>query len=213
MVETYGSGKMIADSLNYNFHLVADENTAINAPCVNLSVLSRFPLGERFDFYNYFNIGGIEVFLNDSVKNNVFTTWLNYQPWEDNPLLHKKTPDELIKWEKSVTHEAELDTIIKGLKPFWAQSDEIPVIMGGDFNMWSHLDWQDDVKDEHNGMTVNRWTTSTIEKLDLLIRTEKCILMWLNIPELLGISQAKKTNIVLIIFFMPVKSLCLFAHL
>ncbi len=90
MVETYGSGKMIADSLNYNFHLVADENTAINAPCVNLSVLSRFPLGERFDFYNHFNIGGIEVFLTDSVKINVFTTWLNYQPWEDNPLLLKK---------------------------------------------------------------------------------------------------------------------------
>ena len=61
MVETYGSGKMIADSLGYNFHLIAPEDTYPDDKRINLSVMSRFPMGERFDFYNYFNIGGIVV--------------------------------------------------------------------------------------------------------------------------------------------------------
>lgn len=30
MVETYGSGKRIADSLGYNFHLIAEEGTALD---------------------------------------------------------------------------------------------------------------------------------------------------------------------------------------
>jgi hypothetical protein len=136
----------------------------INRDTIDRVFLSRFPFGQRFDFYNYFNIGGIEVCLNDSSKICVFTTWLNYQPWEDDPLLLEKTPEELIEWEKSGTRETELDTIIKGLKPLLAQSDDVPVIMGGDFNIWSHLDWQDDTKKQHNDLTVNWWTTSTIQK-------------------------------------------------
>ena len=66
MVETYGSGKMIADSLGYNFHLIAPKNTPEDAKNINLSIMSKFPLGKRFDFYRHFNIGGIEVILNDS---------------------------------------------------------------------------------------------------------------------------------------------------
>ena len=167
MVETYGSGKMIADSLNYNFHLIAPENTAPDDERINLSIMSRFPLGKRFDFYNHFNIGGIEVFLNDSTKIHAFSTWLNYQPWEDNPLSLDKIPEELIEWEKSGTRMAEVDTILKGLQPFLEKTDKIPLILGGDFNIWSHLDWQEETKDLHQGLTVDWWTTSMYENAGL----------------------------------------------
>jgi len=168
MVETYGSGKRIADSLGYNFHLIAPENTAPDDERINLSIMSRFPLGERFDFYNPFNIGGIEIFLNDSVKIHAFATWLNYQPWEDDPLTLNKTPEELIEWEKSGTRKAEVDTILKGLRPFLEKTDEIPLILGGDFNIWSHLDWQQETKDRHNDLIVDWWTTSMFEKAGLI---------------------------------------------
>lgn len=168
MVETYGSGKRIADSLGYYFHLIADEDTAPDDRRISLSVFSRFPLGKRIDFYNEFNIGGIEVLLDDSTKIRVFSTWMNYQPWEDNPLSLNKTPNELIEWEKSGTRKAELDTILNGLQPYLDQSDEIPVIVGGDFNIWSHLDWQEDTKHQHKGYIVDWWTTSTIEKAGLI---------------------------------------------
>ena len=167
MVETYGSGKMIADSLGYNFHLIAPENTTPDDKRINLSIMSRFPLGERFDFYNHFNVGGIEVFLNDSTKIHAFTIWLNYRPWEDDPLMLNKTPEELIEWEKSGTREAEVNTILKGLQPFLGKADEIPLILGGDFNIWSHLDWQEETKELHDGLTVDWWTTSMFEKAGL----------------------------------------------
>lgn len=167
MVETYGSGKMIADSLGYNFHLIASENTAPDDERINLSIMSRFPTGKRFDFYNYFNIGGIEVFLDDFTKIHVFTTWLNYQPWEDNPLVLNKTPAQLIEWEKSGTRDAEVDKLVKGLDPFLEEAAETPVILGGDFNIWSHLDWQENTKDLHNGLTVDWWTIRMFEDAGL----------------------------------------------
>lgn len=168
MVETYGSGKMIADSLGYNFHLIADENTDPDDKRINLSIMSRFPLGERFDFYNHFNVGGIEVFLNDSTKIHAFTAWLNYQPWEDDPLTLDKTPEELIEWEKSGTRPAEVDTLLKGMQPFLQESDEVPLLVGGDFNIWSHHDWQEDTKKLHGGLTVDWWTTSMLESAGLI---------------------------------------------
>jgi hypothetical protein len=164
LVETYGSGKMIADSLGYYFHLIAPENTPPDDKRINLSIMSRFPLGERYDFYDHFNIGGIEVFINPKNRVNVFAVWLNYQPWEDDPASLGKTPEELIEWEISGTRKAELETILSGLKPFMAISDSVPLILGGDFNIWSHLDWREESAKLHNGLAVNWWTTSTLEK-------------------------------------------------
>jgi endonuclease/exonuclease/phosphatase (EEP) superfamily protein YafD len=168
MVETYGSGKMIADALGYHFHLIAPENTAPDDGRINLSIISRFPFGKRFDFYNHFNIGGIEIFLNDTAKIHAFSIWLNYQPWEDDPLTLNKSPEELIEWEKSGSRPAELDAILRGLQPYLDLSDEIPLILGGDFNIWSHLDWQEDTKSLHKNRVVNWWTTSTLEKAGLI---------------------------------------------
>ena len=168
MVETYGSGKMIADSLGYNFHLIADASRPPDDKHINLSIMSRFPIGQRFDFYNYFNVGGIEIFLTDSTTINAFVTWLNYQPWEDDPLLLDKSPEKLIEWERSGTRPAEVDTLLKGLQPFLEQSDEIPLIVGGDFNIWSHLDWQEETKELHDGLTVDWWTTSAIQNKGLV---------------------------------------------
>jgi exonuclease III len=57
---------------------------------------------------------------------------------------------------------AELDTILKGLEPFIEKSKQFPLIVGGDFNIWSHLDWQEDTRLKHNGLEVDWWTSSTM---------------------------------------------------
>ena len=64
MVETYGSGKNIADSLGYNFHLIAPEGTALDDKHVNLSIMSKFPFGKRIDNDYPFYLGGREVMIN-----------------------------------------------------------------------------------------------------------------------------------------------------
>lgn len=161
MVETYGSGKMIADSLGYNFHLIAPEETPLDDKSTNLSIFSKFPFGERIDFYNPFNIGGIEIFLNDSTKINAFTIWMNYRPWIDDPMDLDMSTTELIDWEKSGTRLKETQTILEGLNPYIESTDETPIILGGDFNIWSHLDWEENTKHIHEGRIVNWFTTSS----------------------------------------------------
>lgn len=168
MIETYGSGKMIADALGYDFHLIDKPGTPPDNPHTNLSVFSRFPLGERADFYNYFNVGGIEVMLNDSDRIMVFDTWLNYQPWADQPHLLGMTADELVEWEVSGSRTKEVGTILEGLQPFLSNADEVPVIVGGDFNIWSHRDWVERNKGLHNGLVVNWWTMAAFENAGLI---------------------------------------------
>ncbi len=168
MIETYGAGEMIADSLNYNFHLIAPEGTALDNPNINLSIMSKFPFGERFDFYRYFNIGGIEIFPNDSMKLNVFDVWLNYQPWSYEPFTLNMSAEELVEWDKSDEREPQVTAILDSLQYFLDQNEEVPLIFGGDFNARSHLDWQEDTKGIHQGMVVNWWTTSAFEKVGLI---------------------------------------------
>ncbi|MBS2210019.1 endonuclease/exonuclease/phosphatase family protein [Carboxylicivirga mesophila] len=167
LIETYGSGKMIADSLGYYFHLIDKPGTPLDNPHTNLSILSRYPLGERVDFYNYFNVGGIEVYLNDTTKMMVFDTWLNFDPWDDEPQLLGKTPDELVKWETSGSRPKEVGAILKGLQPFLDNADDVPVIVGGDFNIWSHRDWVESNKGINNDLVVNWWTLSAFEDAGL----------------------------------------------
>jgi len=168
MIETYGSGKMIADSLGYYFHLIDKSDTPLDNPHTNLSILSRYLLGNRVDFYNYFNVGGIEVLLNDSTKLMVFDTWLNYQPWDNQPHLIGKTAEELVEWEKSGSRPNEVNTILSGLQQFMDNTDEVPVIVGGDFNIWSHRDWVESNKGIHNDLVVDWWTLAAFENIGLI---------------------------------------------
>lgn len=164
MIETYGSGKRIADSLGYYFHLIDEPGTKADHAATNLSILSRFPFGERVDFYRYFNVGGIEIMLGDDEKILVFNTWLNYQPWKNQPQLLDKTPRELVEWERSGSRENEVNTILNHLIPYLNNTENLPVILGGDFNVWSHLDWTEATKDQHSGKIVPWWTTSRFEE-------------------------------------------------
>ncbi|WP_192011001.1 endonuclease/exonuclease/phosphatase family protein [Echinicola arenosa] len=167
MIETYGSGKRIADALGYYFHLIAKPGTLLDDPAVNLSILSKFPLGKRVDLYRYFNIGGIEVALDEHERIVLFDTWLNYQPWDDEPELMGKSGAELVEWEKSGTREREVTTILKELQPYLSTTDETPLILGGDFNVWSHLDWTEATKQVHKGKVVPWWTTMQFSKVGL----------------------------------------------
>jgi hypothetical protein len=87
MVETYGSGKVIADSLGYNFHLIAQEGTPLDDKRINLSIFSKFPFRERIDTEFPFYLGGIEILINGQ-KFRFFSNWYHYLPW--NHLGHER---------------------------------------------------------------------------------------------------------------------------
>ena len=152
MVETYGAAPMVADSLGYAYHLISD----------NLCIYSRYPIVRQYAFpdsISTFNFGGVMIDV-DGTPVRLFDTWLHYLP--DMRLAPTdKTEEEILAWETEGTRDDEIRRILTVIQPMLAETDSIPVIMGGDFNSYSHLDWTEATRNlyNHGGAVVN-WPVS-----------------------------------------------------
>ena len=164
MVETYGSGPYIAKKSGYNFHLVAKEGTALDDKSVNLSIYSKFPFGERIDTDYPFFLGGIEIFINNK-KVRFFSNWFHYQPWNNKPEDMGKTVKELLEWERTEHRYNMIQKVLPYFEKYAKESDSIPIIVGGDMNSPSHLDWSEKTKKIHNGLVVPWYSTKVFEDL------------------------------------------------
>ena len=152
MIETYGAASMIADSLGFYYELLSS----------NLCIFSRYPITEKYLFSNQidpFNFGGVEINI-EGTRVRLFDTWLHYLP-DATKVPVEKTEYEIIAWEEEGTRDDELNAILTVMTPILKETDSIPVIMGGDFNSHSHLDWTLATKDmyNHGGVVVN-WPIS-----------------------------------------------------
>lgn len=153
MIETYGSAPLISDSTGLDYHLISS----------NLSIYSRFPITKQLAFrdsISTFNFGGVEILAFDSIPIVVFDTWLHYLP--DTRLAPTHLPeDSILAWENRGTRDDEVFKIINSIEGYLANSKNVPVILGGDLNSHSHLDWTEATKDtfNHGGAVVN-WTIS-----------------------------------------------------
>ena len=152
MIETYGASHQVADHLGYYHRLLSS----------NLSIYSRYPIVETYTFpdsISTFNFGGVMINKNGK-KIRLFDTWLHYLP-DTRKVPTDKSEAEILAWDDAGTRDDEIRRILNVMKPFMAESDSIPVIMTGDFNSHSHLDWTEATKNmyNHNGAVVN-WTVS-----------------------------------------------------
>ena len=166
MVETYGSGKMIAEALGYNFHLIAPEGTLPDDKSINLSIYSKYPFGQRIDTDYPFFLGGREIMV-EGRRINVLSNWFHYEPWDDAPEHLGKSVNELLQWEKTGKKYEMVQKVLPILKEYTKVADTIPLIIGGDFNTLSHLDWGEETKSIHNGLVVPWNTTKILEDLGL----------------------------------------------
>ncbi len=153
MIETYGSAPMISDSTDLDYHLISS----------NLSIYSRFPIIKKLvfkDSISTFNFGGVEILAFDSIPIIVFDTWLHYLPDTRLAPTHLGE-DSILAWENRGSRDDEVFKIINSIKTYLNNSKNVPVILGGDLNSHSHLDWTIATKDtfNHNGAVVN-WTVS-----------------------------------------------------
>lgn len=167
MVETYGSGKKIADALGYHFHLIAPEGTALDDKKINLSIFSKYPFGQRIDTGYDFYLGGREVLIGDQ-KINFFSNWFHYEPWSDEPENMGMNAEELLEWEKTSTKYKMLQKVLPYLEKYTSQAEEVPMILGGDMNAPSHLDWGASTREIHNGLIVPWYTTKVLEEIGLI---------------------------------------------
>ena len=117
MVETYGSGPFIANYLNYNFHLIASEETKLDDPSVNLSIYSKYPFAKRIDTKYPFYLGGIEIPINGKTI-RFFSNWFHYLPWDNEPEKMGKTVKELLEWELSGSRHNMIQKVLPYLKKY-----------------------------------------------------------------------------------------------
>lgn len=153
MIETYGSAPMISDSIAFDYHLISS----------NLCVYSRFPITKQLAFkdsISTFNFGGVEILAFDSVPMAIFNTWLHYLP--DTRLAPTHLPeDSILTWENAGSRDDEAIKVVHSIHDYLKNADNVPVLVGGDMNSHSHLDWTEATKDtfNHGGAIVN-WTIS-----------------------------------------------------
>lgn len=154
LIETYNSGEKIADALGYHFYLISS----------NLSIMSRYPIKETILGFNSFNFGGAVLQLSKEQEIVVFDTWLHYLPdYHSNVIKGKMTAKELEN-DETKTRLAEIKTIINDINSYTKNADNTPVIMAGDFNTNSHLDWTEKTKEAHLGYIVKWPVTKVMEK-------------------------------------------------
>lgn len=167
MVETYGSGPGIAEALGYHFHLIAPEGTPPDEESVNLSIFSRYPFGKRIDTPYPFYLGGRTVRI-EGHEVRLFSNWFHYLPWLDAPEKAGWTANELLAWEKNGKRYEMLQKVLPYFERYAAEADSVPIIVGGDMNTPSHLDWGAATQQVHNGLIVPWSTTRSLEDLGLI---------------------------------------------
>ena len=154
MIETYGSGAKIADALGYYFYLRSS----------NLAIFSRYPFGKTIDVFKPFNCGGIYLDLGNNRKIAVVDTWLNYLPDYRKEMRTDSLSADDIYVNEGNTRYAEIRQILKQLELQIKQSGKIPLIMAGDFNSPSHLDFTRKMSGKHWGYSIEWPVTVEMEE-------------------------------------------------
>lgn len=146
MQETYCCGMEIAKEAGYSYSIRGSSN---------LSIHSTYPIVDSIAFFNAFNSHAAIIDV-EGTKVLAVNIWLHYLPayFREAEFL---SADSLISAE-GPTRLKEITTIL-GIVDSLQNSLDMPVVMGGDFNSGSHLDWVESTKDAHFGKVVE-WPVS-----------------------------------------------------
>lgn len=149
LIETYGSGAVIADSLGYYYYLIS----------TNLSIMSRYPITETITAFKPFNFGGVNLKISPTKNLIFFDTWLHYKPVYSANVVKKNFSSKDLIAAESATRHSEIKEILGEIAPFLVRTEDTPVIMVGDFNVGSHLDWTKETSSIHYNKVVE-WPVS-----------------------------------------------------
>lgn len=149
MQETYCCGMNIARAAGLPYSWRASSN---------LSIHSRYPIVDTLHLFKPFNSMGIVVNINGTDV-YVFNLWLHYLP-DYMVNAATQTPYQMVADEKD-TRWNEIEQITEAIKNIAPVTPNTPVIIGGDFNSGSHLDWTEASKPLHYNKKVD-WPVSQV---------------------------------------------------
>lgn len=141
---------------------------------LSLGILSRWPIiscaAPYLAEWNYLDASGPYNFALaeldvDGQRVRCCPIWLNCDPFEGAVPLGG-TSEDIVEWEKqklpfSARRIDEINAVLSSIRRELSETDETALVIGGDFNVHSHLDWTEATKDFHgHGGHVVRWPVS-----------------------------------------------------
>ncbi len=148
-----GSGERIADDLGY-FYFSRSKN---------LSVISRFPFKRSYDIFKPSTFGCVSMNIGNGQELLLCPVLLDSKP---NIGAYVKTgnaiPDSIIDREMQ-TRGLQMRFILGELSSF-SLSNNKTLILAGDFNSGSHLDWTERNKKAHDGLVVEFPASKSLEQ-------------------------------------------------
>ena len=148
MQETYCCGMDIAKDAGYTYSWRGSSN---------LSIHSKYPIIDTIEIFRPFNSHAVIIDV-DGTSILFVNLWLHYLPDYFQDII-TMTPDSLIQGE-GTSRLQEITSIINCVDSLENKLN-MPVILGGDFNSGSHLDWIERTKESHYGKIVE-WPVSKL---------------------------------------------------
>lgn len=149
MQETYGSGERIAAALGFHFFPRG----------TNVSILSRYPVLEDLSVSTDFHCVGALVDTPEDGPIAIYSIWLPYafEIWEEGT----RPADDPQRWLAACDPSAQkIQEILQAIETRLADPkyDQVPLVIAGDFNAMSHLDYTAVARDQYQA--VVEWPTS-----------------------------------------------------
>ncbi|KAK2603723.1 hypothetical protein QQS21_004099 [Conoideocrella luteorostrata] len=125
----------------------------------DVGIISRYPIVEK---YPASGVGGsVRIALDQDLEINVWNVHLGYDPYGPYDFCFSNMTREQVLNRESISGRTEqIKQIIKEMEPQLANADRIPVILTGDFNAPSHLDWTNFTRSLHCDVGSFDWPTS-----------------------------------------------------
>ncbi|WP_422928777.1 endonuclease/exonuclease/phosphatase family protein [Singulisphaera sp. PoT] len=140
MVETYGSGEVISKGLGFHF---LPRGT-------NVSIHSRWPVKKDLSVYKPFHCVGALIERPDGKQFAVFSVWIHYVDdiWTDPHSRDGRDAADLLA-KDGPSRVVEIREILAGIREKTADLKGVPVILAGDFNSNSHLDYVEEARSQY----------------------------------------------------------------
>lgn len=142
--EMFGSGELLADQLGFYYYQRSS----------GIGVLSRYPIGKTYNVFKSQNIGAVSVELPGNKQLVFCPVWLNYLPNTRAYVTSGMAEPDTIVAREMETRGAEMRFILWELQSLNNNKNLAPIILAGDFNSGSHLDWTERNKANNFGLVV-----------------------------------------------------------